>query len=132
MESLLDRVGLPVCQAQHVGKLSPGSMRRLGVAIARVKDPELLLLDETLLGLAQPERRDLRALLVDIARDRLVLFTSSEPDDLSLTCADMTADGILEQLRRLDKDASTKCSSLTSRRSRLRREAQCAHEDSRR
>ncbi len=53
MGSLLNRVVLADCQAQHVGELLPGLMRRLGVAIACGKDPEVLLLDVTLLGLAE-------------------------------------------------------------------------------
>jgi len=89
MESLLNQVGLAECQAQHIGNLSRGMTRRLGIAIALVKDPELLLLDEPLIGLGPAERCDMRALLVDISRDRLVLFTTCDPDDLSLQCAEV-------------------------------------------
>jgi len=89
VESLLDRVGLTGCQAQHVGELSLGMMRRLGIAVALVTNPELLLLDEPLNGLTPDERSDLRALMVDIAQEMLVLFTTADPDDLTLQCAEV-------------------------------------------
>ncbi len=88
LQELLDRVGLAACHAQHVGELSSGMMRRLGIAIALIKRPVLLLLDDPLIGLAPAERTELRALLSAVARDMLVLFTTSEPDDLNLQCAE--------------------------------------------
>lgn len=75
--TLLDRVGLADAADRAVGGFSTGMRKRLGLALALVGEPELLILDEPLGGLDPAGARLLRE-LVRAERDRgaAVFFSS--------------------------------------------------------
>jgi len=77
----LERVGLtPLADVRH-GRLSAGQRRRLSLAIAFARDPELLLLDEPHAGLDAEGRAVLDDVLAHAAGDgRTVLLASHELD----------------------------------------------------
>jgi len=69
IERALDRVGLHDRAGDRVGGFSKGMQQRLGLAVALLGDPELILLDEPTSALDPVGRTDVRAIVRD-ARDR--------------------------------------------------------------
>jgi ABC-2 type transport system ATP-binding protein len=84
---LLERVGIADAADRPVGGFSKGMRQRLGLAIALVGDPELLVLDEPLGGLDPSGARVLRE-TVRAERDRgaAVFFSSHIMDQVEAVC----------------------------------------------
>ncbi len=61
--ALLDQVGLKAVADQLAGEFSHGMTQRLGVAMALVGQPALLILDEPFSGLDPNGKRDMRSLI---------------------------------------------------------------------
>jgi len=76
----LARVGLGDAAERTVSETSYGERRRLELAMALAQRPRLLLLDEPLAGLSQPERRTVRELLDAIPRDVTVVLIEHDMD----------------------------------------------------
>ena len=78
MQELLEQVGLADTGRKRAGAFSLGMKQRLGLAIALIGNPELLILDEPTIGLDPVGVVELRALLVQLNRERnLTIFFSS-------------------------------------------------------
>ena len=74
---LLDRVGIGGRARTPFGKLSKGMVQRVGLAVALIGSPDLLILDEPGSGLDPIGRRELRALLLDLKSEEKTIFLSS-------------------------------------------------------
>jgi len=81
--SVLGMVRLTEKAKSATRSLSGGMRRRLGVAQALLGDPKLLIVDEPTAGLDPEERVNLRNLLADLARDRVVLLSTHIVEDVS-------------------------------------------------
>ncbi len=78
IDRALDRVGLSPRKNDKVKGYSLGMKQRLGIARALVGQPRLLVLDEPTNGLDPRGMREVRDLLVELARrDKLTVFVSS-------------------------------------------------------
>ncbi|WP_167930396.1 ABC transporter ATP-binding protein [Olsenella sp. SW781] len=75
-------------RGSYVDDLSTGQRQRLGVALALIGSPEVLLLDEPLTGIDPTGVADLRALLVRLSRERgvTVVVSSHVLADLERMC----------------------------------------------
>lgn len=75
-------------RGSYVDDLSTGQRQRLGVALALIGSPEVLLLDEPLTGIDLTGVADLRALLVRLSRERgvTVVVSSHVLADLERMC----------------------------------------------
>jgi len=84
---LLDRVNLSDAAERPVGEFSTGMRQRLGLAIALVDNPDLLILDEPLGGLDPDGARILREIVRE-ERDRgaAVFFSSHIMDQVEAIC----------------------------------------------
>ncbi|BDG04291.1 ABC transporter ATP-binding protein [Anaeromyxobacter oryzae] len=76
-EALLERVGLSGARDLTVRKFSKGMVQRLGLAQALVHDPPLLVLDEPMSGLDPIGRKEVRDLVVELARQGKTIFFST-------------------------------------------------------
>lgn len=113
----LERVGLQGRADEKVGSYSLGMKQRLGIARALVGRPRLLILDEPTNGLDPRGMREIRELLVELARrDRLTIFVSShllgEVEQLCtrvgiLERGRMVAEGTVDELLRKSGAAVT-------------------------
>lgn len=84
--ALLERVNLlDVCN-RRVDGFSGGMRQRLGVAIALVAEPQLLIVDEPTAGLDPAERHRLLDLLAGVADDVVVLLSTHLVDDVAAVC----------------------------------------------
>ncbi|MFC4553217.1 MULTISPECIES: ABC transporter ATP-binding protein [Halorussus] len=86
-DALLERVGIADAADRPVGGFSKGMRQRLGLAIALVGSPELLVLDEPLGGLDPSGARLLREVVRE-ERDRgaAVFFSSHIMDQVETVC----------------------------------------------
>ena len=66
--------------------LSGGMVRRVGIAQAMLNDPKILVLDEPTAGLDPRERIRFRNLLVELSKDRVVIFSTHIIEDISSPC----------------------------------------------
>lgn len=91
---LLETVGLADTGKQKAKRFSMGMKQRLGIALALMGDPSILLLDEPLNGLDPDAARSIRTLIVRLNRERgvTVLISSHVLDQLERMC---TAYGII-------------------------------------
>jgi ABC-2 type transport system ATP-binding protein len=77
LDAVLDLVGLAARQRDRVGTYSLGMKQRLGVAIALLHDPDLLILDEPANGLDPAGIVEMRDLLRRLAAEGKTVFISS-------------------------------------------------------
>jgi ABC-type multidrug transport system ATPase subunit len=74
----LDKVGLAERANSKVKTYSQGMKQRLGIAVALVHDPELVILDEPMNGLDPQGIADVRSLILHLGRDlKKTVFISS-------------------------------------------------------
>ena len=85
---LLELVGLEGTGPRKVKKFSQGMKQRLGLALALVGSPDLLLLDEPFNGMDPETTRDLRRALVALNRERnvTIVISSHVLDQLMRVC----------------------------------------------
>ena len=85
---LLELVGLGEAGPRKVKKFSQGMKQRLGLALALVGSPDVLLLDEPFNGMDPETTRDLRRALVSLNRERgvTILISSHVLDQLMRVC----------------------------------------------
>ena len=77
-DEILETVGLPAKEKKPVKQYSMGMKQRLGVGLALLGRPDLLLLDEPINGLDPEGIRQMRRLLLQLNRERgLTILISS-------------------------------------------------------
>ncbi len=82
IESFLDRVGLADAACRRADGYSRGMRVRLGLAIALLRDPELLLLDEPFSGIDPLGRIQIRDLLKELrAEGKSILISTHDLDE---------------------------------------------------
>ena len=86
-EQLLDMVGLGKTQNRAIGEFSKGMQRRIGLAQALINDPDLVILDEPTAGLDPIGCREVKDLIVALARrGKTVILSSHLLSDVEDVC----------------------------------------------
>jgi ABC-2 type transport system ATP-binding protein len=86
-EELLDMVGLSQVHLRAVGEFSKGMQRRIGLAQALINDPDLVILDEPTSGLDPIGCREVKDLIVALARrGKTVILSSHLLSDVEDVC----------------------------------------------
>ena len=87
IEALLDMVGLKAVANRQVGTFSKGMARRIGLAQALINDPDLLILDEPTTGLDPIGTRQIKDLIIELAkRGKTILLCSHLLADVEDVC----------------------------------------------
>jgi ABC-2 type transport system ATP-binding protein len=76
-EQLLEMVGLGKVQTRVIGEFSKGMQRRIGLAQALINDPDLVILDEPTSGLDPIGCREVKDLILALARRGKTVILSS-------------------------------------------------------
>ncbi len=81
IHQVLRRVGLHAIDLKQAPeRLSGGQQRRLALAVQLLREPDVLLLDEPTAGLDWSVRDEVLSLLQDLARDKVLIVVTHEPD----------------------------------------------------
>jgi ABC-2 type transport system ATP-binding protein len=106
-EQLLEMVGLGQARRRFVGEFSKGMQRRIGLAQALINDPDLVILDEPTAGLDPIGCREVKDLILALAkRGKTVILSSHLLSDVEDVCdraviyygGRIQAQGTLEEL----------------------------------
>lgn len=101
IKRLLDFVGLGDTGAKKVGSFSLGMKQRLGIAIALLGDPEILILDEPINGLDPAGIKEVRDLIVELNKKGITFMISSHLlDELGKIATNygIVNEGVLEEI----------------------------------
>ena len=85
-EIVVDRLGLGPVIEQVVETLSKGFRRRVGLAQALIHDPQVLILDEPTDGLDPNQKHEVRRLINELSKDKLVIVSTHILEEVHEVC----------------------------------------------
>jgi ABC-2 type transport system ATP-binding protein len=83
---VIDRLGLAPVIDQVVETLSKGFRRRVGLAQALIHDPQVLILDEPTDGLDPNQKHEVRRLINELSKDKLVIVSTHILEEVHEVC----------------------------------------------
>ncbi|MBK3517813.1 efflux RND transporter permease subunit [Carboxylicivirga marina] len=86
LEYVLKSVHMWERKDDKIGSFSGGMKQRIGIAMILLHLPKILVVDEPTAGLDPRERIRFRNLLVELSRERIVLFSTHIIEDISSSC----------------------------------------------
>lgn len=86
IEYVLKAVHMWERKDDNIGSFSGGMKQRIGIAQILLNLPRILVVDEPTAGLDPRERIRFRNLLVELSRDRIVIFSTHIIEDISSSC----------------------------------------------
>ena len=86
ISNVVEQVGLMPEKNKKIGQLSKGYKQRVGIAAALLHNPEVLILDEPTSGLDPNQIVEIRQVIKDQGRDKMVLFSSHILQEVEAIC----------------------------------------------
>jgi multidrug efflux pump subunit AcrB/ABC-type multidrug transport system ATPase subunit len=86
LEYVLKAVHMYDRRTEKIGSFSGGMKQRIGIAQILLHLPRILVVDEPTAGLDPRERIRFRNLLVDLSRERIVIFSTHIIEDIASSC----------------------------------------------
>lgn len=86
INEVIDLVGLNQEKNKKVGALSKGYRQRVGLAMALIHEPEILILDEPTTGLDPNQIIEIREVIKNIGREKTVLFSTHIMQEVTQLC----------------------------------------------
>lgn len=87
LEYVLKAVHMYERKDEKIGSFSGGMKQRVGIALILLHLPRILVVDEPTAGLDPRERIRFRNLLVELSKDRVVIFSTHIIEDISSSCS---------------------------------------------
>jgi len=87
MAEAVERLHLQSVIAQPIETLSKGYKRRVGLAQAILHDPKVLILDEPTDGLDPNQKHEVRALISEMASDKIIIISTHILEEVHAVCA---------------------------------------------
>jgi ABC-2 type transport system ATP-binding protein len=86
LDHVIDRLQLGKVLEQTIETLSKGFRRRVGLAQAIIHDPPVLILDEPTDGLDPNQKHEVRTLINDMARDKIIVISTHILEEVDAVC----------------------------------------------
>jgi len=86
VDEMIDKVGLRAEFRKKIGQLSKGYRQRVGLAQALIHEPKVLILDEPTTGLDPNQLEEIRALILELGKDRTVLLSTHIMQEVKALC----------------------------------------------
>ncbi|MBT0585753.1 ABC transporter ATP-binding protein [Alteromonas oceanisediminis] len=111
IQSVIEKVTLADVLDRPIENLSKGFKRRVGLAQAIIHDPQILILDEPTDGLDPNQKHQVRELIQQLSKDKLVIVSTHILEEVTAVCNrvmviadgklrfDDTPEGLLKQSR---------------------------------
>lgn len=87
IDSVVSKVSLKDVLNQRIETLSKGFKRRVGIAQAIIHDPQVLILDEPTDGLDPNQKYQVRELIKNLAKDKIVVISTHILEEVSAVCS---------------------------------------------
>ena len=87
IKDVVDICGLEKMIQKDVGELSKGYRQRLGLAQSLIHDPPILVLDEPTSGLDPNQIIEIRNLIREIGKEKMIIFSTHILPEASATCS---------------------------------------------
>ena len=81
------RINIEPVMHQSIGTLSKGFKRRVGIAQAILHDPDILILDEPTDGLDPNQKHEVRALINEMAENKVIVISTHLLEELEVICS---------------------------------------------
>lgn len=86
IKKVAKEVGITDRLLSPINELSKGYRQRVGLAAAMIHDPKLLILDEPTEGLDPNQREDIRKLIKDISKNKVILISTHVMQEVKAMC----------------------------------------------
>ena len=86
IEEVIEKTGLSGHQSKKINFLSKGFKQRVGIAAALLHDPKYLILDEPTTGLDPNQLIEIRKLIQDLGKKKIVLLSTHILQEVEATC----------------------------------------------
>ena len=86
IQEVIEWVGLQKEAHKKIQELSKGYQQRVGIALAILHNPAILILDEPTSGLDPNQRAEIRDLIKSLQKDRIILFSSHILSEVEAIC----------------------------------------------
>ena len=111
MDDVIRKVDLGSVLTQRIETLSKGFKRRVGLAQALLHDPRILILDEPTDGLDPNQKHQVRELIRNLSRDKIVIISTHILEEVHAVCTRaliiasgrIVADGTPEELASMSR-----------------------------
>ena len=85
-DEIIEKTGLRDVLKKKISTLSKGFKQRIGIASSIIHNPLLLLLDEPISGLDPLQLNEIRGLIKDLSKNKIILFSSHILQEIDLVC----------------------------------------------
>ena len=107
IDDLIGLIGITPEKHKKIGTLSKGYKQRIGLAQALINDPKVLILDEPTSGLDPNQLVDIRHLIRDLGKEKIIIFSTHIMQEVQAVCdrviiinkGKLVADDTIEQLK---------------------------------
>jgi ABC-2 type transport system ATP-binding protein len=87
IQAMIERLHLETVLHQPIETLSKGFKRRVGLALALLHEPDVLILDEPTDGLDPNQKHEVRTLLAELATDRVIIISTHILEEVEAICS---------------------------------------------